>query len=566
MWFMNCYLGLFLLAPILNAAKEQLSTRQHAYSLILLTIASMYLGGYWQMKEYDANGYSIAHFVYLYWIGAFLRRVATDEKRRAHRWYYLGAYIGAALLWGTCAMAIAYGHYMQHWNVWGYNNPFLLLTSIAFFLFMMSWHFKSKIINWLAMSSLGVYLLNDMVIQYDFLRPYAHMFGPWQQIGLLLGVAILFYAFAVAIDQIRILLLHPVPSKHTVTKERITYLDLARGLAILLVIFYHVPLYIRICHPAAAELLVPHINAGTYILPFFMPVFFVISGYFTNTAKNYWQFLWGDVKNLLLVGLLLTFVNVLIQTIGLQDSGASKWFFQTLLSVHFLDIILSNWFVAAIFFARQVYFGIDRLSQYISKEHKGLYWLVELTMLTIIAIAGVLIEPHAPHNGQWFYCQGLVFAIFIAFGKLLREYPLSKWWMLGTGGVYILLKVVANLAGWSTLEYGMINTSFTMAHWPFYMLLALCGSALLIGVAQRVNQYAPLEFIGRHSLIFYIPQGGILYVTATLLGKLFLPDSPIHVWYYILIMWTVTLLGLSAISWIQEGWQYWYNKFCSRKQ
>lgn len=348
-------------------------------------------------------------------------------------------------------------------------------------------------------------------------------------------------------------------------KERITYLDVARGLAVLLVIFYHVPLYVRICHPAAADLLVPHINAGTYILPFFMPVFFVISGYFTNTSKNYWQFLWGDIKHLLGVSLILMVVNQLIQTIGLHDMGPLRWFFGTLFSVHTLDIILGSWFISAIFVARQIYYWVDRLAQHIGGERKGIYWLVELMLFIIIAIIGVLIEPYAPHNGQWYYCQGLVFAIFIAFGRLMRECPIPKWWMLGGGCVYILLMLFARSAGWSTLEYGMINTSFTIAHWPFYMLLALSGSALLIGIAQLINHFAPLEFMGRHSLIFYIPQGGILYVTSTLLGRLFLPDSSIHVWLYILIMWGVALLGLSLICWIQEGWQYCYNKFRNHK-
>lgn len=337
-------------------------------------------------------------------------------------------------------------------------------------------------------------------------------------------------------------------------RERITYLDVARSLAILLVIFYHVPLYIRICHPDAADLLVPHIHAGTYILPFFMPVFFVISGYFTKTSMNYWQFLWGDVKHLLLVGLLLTFINVLIQSIGLWNSGAVGWFFHTLLSIHFLDIIFSNWFVAAIFFARQIYYGIDRLSQYLSRGRNGLYWCIELILLTFMAIAGILIEPHAPHNSQWFYCQGFVFALFIAFGKLLRSYPVSKWWMLGGGGIYILLMMVAHMLGWSTLEYGMINTSFTVAHWPFYMVLAISGSALLIGCAQLIDHFKPLEFIGRHSLTFYIPQGGVLLVTATLLGKILSLESALSVWLFIVAMWCICLCALSLLSVCQDGW------------
>lgn len=334
-------------------------------------------------------------------------------------------------------------------------------------------------------------------------------------------------------------------------KQRTTYLDVARGLAILLVIFYHVPLYIRICHPAAADLVAPHIQAGTYILPFFMPVFFVISGFFTHTTKPYTQFLWGDIKHLLLLGLGLQLVNILIQTIGLQNIGILKWFVQTLFSVKSLDIIFSQWFISAIFFARQVYYWIDRLAARVAQDRQWLYWVLEFGLLIGIAMFGILIEPHAPHNAQWFYCQGLVFAIFIAVGKWLHDYPVSQWHLLCGGGVYVLLMLLSRLTGIPTLEYGMINTSFSLAHWPFYFILAISGSALLIGLAQLIHHFEPLEFIGRHSLVFYVPQGGILVVTGTLLGKFFLPDTPAHVWLYILILWIVALLGLSVLAAIE---------------
>ena len=336
-------------------------------------------------------------------------------------------------------------------------------------------------------------------------------------------------------------------------EKRITYWDVARGLAVLLVIFYHVPLYIRICHPSAAELLMPHINAGTYILPFFMPVFFVISGYFTNTKKPYWSFLWSDIKHLLLVGLVLTFINVLIQSIGLMDVGAIRWFGRTLFAKP-LDIIFANWFVSAIFFSRQIYYGVDRLAQWVAKKQNWLYWVLLFGVLVVIAIGGIMLEPHAPHNGQWFYCQGLVFAIFIACGKILRSFSIDKKWLLGTGGMYIVLMIISRLAGISTLEYGMVNSSFTVAHWPFYMVLALSGSALLIGCAQLIDHLKALEFIGRHSLVFYIPQGGILLVTATLLGKIYPPESLLSVWLYIVAMWGVCLCVLSLLSVGQDGW------------
>ena len=168
-------------------------------------------------------------------------------------------------------------------------------------------------------------------------------------------------------------------------KERITYWDVARGLAMLLVIFYHVPLYIRICCPDAAELLVSHINAGTYVLPFFMPVFFVISGYFTNTDKSYGQFLWGDVKHLLLVGLGLTFISYAIQAIGMCEIGILKSFFSMMAPARLLNLIFLNWFISAIFFARQVYYWIDRLAMVIAKDSKWLYWLIQNIMVQCCA-------------------------------------------------------------------------------------------------------------------------------------------------------------------------------------
>lgn len=206
LWFMNCYLGLFLIAPVLNAAIGHMDKRQLGYAVGLLTVASIYFGSFRQLDAFDTNGYTIAHFVYLYLLGGFLRKVFTPEALCRYRWYNLAGYIGFAAVWGGCTMSVAYGHSLPWWNVWGYNNPILLLTSVAFFLFMMSWRFQNKVINHLALSTLGVYMLNDLVVRYDFLRPYAHRFDPVPQLVLWVGVTIGFYLAAIAIDQIRLVI------------------------------------------------------------------------------------------------------------------------------------------------------------------------------------------------------------------------------------------------------------------------------------------------------------------------------------------------------------------------
>jgi len=222
-------------------------------------------------------------------------------------------------------------------------------------------------------------------------------------------------------------------------------------------------------------------------------------------------------------------------------------------------LLFLNWFISALFFARQIYYWIDRLALFASHNRRWLYWGIEGVCLILIAMAGILVEPHAPHNAEWYYIQGLVFAVFLAFGKLLRTFPVPPLWLLGAGMVYVLLMIMAQQFGISTWEYGMINTTFTLSHWPFYMLLALTGSALLLGIAAYIT-FPPLEFLGRHSLIFYVPQGGILYGIAVLLGRWFLPDTPARIWLYLLIMWVLVLIILSALGAAKD---FCYNIGCA---
>ncbi len=210
LWFMDCYLGLFLMAPMLNIAIKNMNKAQYEYVLLLLSIANVYFGDFWSRGLINSYGFSLANFIYLYIIGGYLHKYITIEIINKNRWRWFSIYCVYGLLWGICSMLSAYHIKVPHWNAFAYNNLFLLLTAIFFFLFMMSWHFKNRFVNYIAASMLGVYMLNAGVVKYEFISPYSHKFTPITQLTLWIGISVGFFIVAVGVDQIRIFLTKPI--------------------------------------------------------------------------------------------------------------------------------------------------------------------------------------------------------------------------------------------------------------------------------------------------------------------------------------------------------------------
>ena len=129
-WFIKCYVALFLISPVLNAAIENLGHREFVCSLILLTVLNVYLGYYWH--EHNANGYNLIHFIYVYLIGAYLGKhpLKRLDKNRS-----IILYVSCALLW-TFFSILNIRWRVPHWGALFYNNPLVLLASIGLFVFM----------------------------------------------------------------------------------------------------------------------------------------------------------------------------------------------------------------------------------------------------------------------------------------------------------------------------------------------------------------------------------------------------------------------------------------------
>lgn len=214
-WFLNAYLGLLLLSPLLNTAREHIDKRTYQIILLLLTISSLYFGWYRVAGTFDGCGYSIAQFVYLYMIGGYLHRYVDFRKWRTAG---IGLYVGSALLWGLLnfmrlempeMLGIRIPLTFFHWGMWTYNHPCILLASIGLFVFAMSFHFYNKAINWIAASCVGVYVLQEGgLFRYKWVSALAQhcALSPWQEMLLLIPLSLAFFFVAILVDKVRILI------------------------------------------------------------------------------------------------------------------------------------------------------------------------------------------------------------------------------------------------------------------------------------------------------------------------------------------------------------------------
>lgn len=162
-WFLACYLGLYVLAPLLNKGLSILNTQELRHLVIVLTFISVFSCWYGK-NQIDTNGYSLFHFIYIYILGYFLHH-GNLKVIASYKWILLCLISVSA----NIALTFAFDHYYnsfenRYWdeNALSYNNPFIILASVSIFMWFANFNMlNSAAINALASAALGCYLLQD---------------------------------------------------------------------------------------------------------------------------------------------------------------------------------------------------------------------------------------------------------------------------------------------------------------------------------------------------------------------------------------------------------------------
>lgn len=201
-WFILCYFILMAMSPAINAVAGRLSYRGQVWTAIALVIINC-LFGWWYEMRFNDTGYTVYQLIMMYWIGGVIKSTLQRYKQIPWRSIAIGTY--AISIVGVILMM----HTMRYFKVIGYNNPVIMVESIALFIIFATMRFKSRAINWIASSAFAVYLVHmHFAIFGNILRPLLSnifdQYGGGMYALYATGIGIAVYIISILIDKPRI--------------------------------------------------------------------------------------------------------------------------------------------------------------------------------------------------------------------------------------------------------------------------------------------------------------------------------------------------------------------------
>ena len=209
-WFIKTYIALYLVSPFLNKLIEILKKEDYRKLLAILFVILSVIPYITGNEGFDNTGATFIHFIFLYFIGGYLRKYPISQNtifkrysKQFHQLIFVGVFVGCVLLnyviyncatflMGTNTIVDEIAGDLICMTIQN-SNPIVLVQTVSFFLFFQTLDIHSKMINNLAKLTLGIYLIHDNT----FLR---HLIYVWLRIdnGPVSNYSFILYIFVIA--------------------------------------------------------------------------------------------------------------------------------------------------------------------------------------------------------------------------------------------------------------------------------------------------------------------------------------------------------------------------------
>lgn len=202
-WFIIAYFILYAISPILNAFIQIANPRTFLSVLASFFIMEFAYGWITDVAAFN-GGYTAISFVGLYLLAQFIRKYSC-------RLLKIGVFVNLLFYVLLSILPVILFFLSKHkFNMIAYSSPFVIMASLFFFLAFNKMKISNKAINYLACSSLSIYLvhLHPLISEhFIFLMNLAYnTLGGFSYVLFVFIFAICFGLFCILLDKIRILL------------------------------------------------------------------------------------------------------------------------------------------------------------------------------------------------------------------------------------------------------------------------------------------------------------------------------------------------------------------------
>ncbi len=218
-WFVNNYLVLYLLSPFINRLIKNLDLKEYRKLLIISFVLFSLISYFFDYNILEKQ--NIVHFIFLYLLGAYLHKYNIKSKYKKitdnNLFMFIIFVVMAILNWGLILFSnyfinsnnelISFISHNVLYKRYEYISPFIIIQTLAFFFMFKNLKIKSKIINYCASLTFGIYLIHDnsyirLIIYKVFINPNS-LFTSCGALKIVFEASILVFLICMFIELLR---------------------------------------------------------------------------------------------------------------------------------------------------------------------------------------------------------------------------------------------------------------------------------------------------------------------------------------------------------------------------
>lgn len=280
-------------------------------------------------------------------------------------------------------------------------------------------------------------------------------------------------------------------------KNRLEWIDIARGFFILAIVIGHV------------------FNDGAiraWVFSFHVPAFFVVSGFCYRDSKDFRGWFSGKVRSIVVPYVSFSVLSIMI--FALTELVMPK--IGTLLNCDIVnnvkvmlygnskpDIMRYNlplWFLPCFFCVTMLTYGVEKVVQ---KLGAGIRYFT----MAICAVMGGIISQSETLALPWHLETAISMLVWSEAGIVLRAcssgkhlLKCKKAWMIIVAFLLIAAGIVA--AFFNNRVVGVRNDRYGIL--PLYYMAVICGTLGFMVLSKQINKNKLLEYIGQNSMVILV--------------------------------------------------------------